>query len=183
MPIMMQSDSVNYFNENNELIYYSVNDCLYAPTFPKQWAKNHLENTGPKNCGNCLYYGCWNGVFIGYCPNCAIYKYKGKRGLGIIDFGIEQTLEDVLNDENFIDCELDVKIISAFDSYLSNVDLNKIGDIKIFDSKKNKDEMDEYYKFTEELEEQSRLNDEICEREFRYYQEYGSEFNGGYDSY
>ena len=62
--------------------YYSYDGELYTGTFPREWVENHLPETGPKDCKNCLTYGSWNGVFIGYCLNCSRFDYKYKRGWG-----------------------------------------------------------------------------------------------------
>ena len=57
--------------------YYEVDGFKYSVAFPYEWATDHkwdaeIENlgSGPKECGNCLYYGSINGVFLFYCVNC-----------------------------------------------------------------------------------------------------------------
>jgi len=82
----------------------------YHEKFPEDWAVYHLPGTGPGQCGNCDYYGSINGVFIGYCANCALYDYMGSRGRGFIGDGEEST-----NDYP-----------SAFDTYLEGVDITTI---------------------------------------------------------
>ena len=37
---------------------------------------------GPVNCPNCNTYGSINGIFVGYCVNCACSDFEGKRGNG-----------------------------------------------------------------------------------------------------
>jgi hypothetical protein len=69
--------------------FYSYDEELYTRTFPFVWAQTHLPGTGPKECKNCASFGSWNGVFIGYCANCASYKYKGKRGHNFSKVGNE----------------------------------------------------------------------------------------------
>ena len=97
--------------------YYSYNDELYADTFPEEWAECHLDGTGPTDCENCAFYGSWNGVFIGYCCNCAIYDYCGTRGKGFSHPGHE--LADESNQE----------FLSAFDTYLKGVNHCDVGDV------------------------------------------------------
>ena len=63
--------------------YYMIESYKYANTFPKEWAQNHLEGTGPEQCGNCYCYGSKDGVFLGYCLNCAKYDYNEERGPGL----------------------------------------------------------------------------------------------------
>jgi hypothetical protein len=86
----------------------------YHENFPVEWAMCPKDGTGPSQCENCLDYGCINGVFIGYCMNCAIYDYEGSRGRGFKDVGIEDD---------------DTKVMvyqSVFDTYLKDVDIHKI---------------------------------------------------------
>jgi hypothetical protein len=68
---------------------YLIGGIKYHSRFPREWAENHLEGTGPENCGNCLCHGSLAGVFIGYCGNCADYVYEGDRGQGLMKEGIE----------------------------------------------------------------------------------------------
>jgi hypothetical protein len=63
--------------------YYMMDSYKYANTFPKEWAQNHMEGTGPEQCGNCYCYGSKDGVFLGYCLNCAKYDYNEERGPGL----------------------------------------------------------------------------------------------------
>lgn len=66
--------------------YYMIESYKYSNSFPKEWAKNHMEGTGPEQCGNCYEWGSKNGVFLGYCLNCAKYDYSGERGPGLDTF-------------------------------------------------------------------------------------------------
>lgn len=59
----------------------------YISSFPKEWILDQCENkSGPYHCRNCFVNGCINYkeecIFLGYCINCAYYKYKNKRGHG-----------------------------------------------------------------------------------------------------
>jgi len=86
----------------------------YHEKFPEAWAKCHNDGTGPGQCGNCADYGSVNGVFIGYCANCAVHDYNGTRGRGFIDNGVELSDNDVL------------EIPSVFETYLEGVNVNNI---------------------------------------------------------
>jgi hypothetical protein len=103
------------FHYENKYLY---NFHWYHENFPKSWALSHLDNTGPEDCFNCAHFGCINGVFVGYCCNCAIFRYDGTRGRGFIDVGVEFHDDSVAN------------FPSAFDTYLQGVDLNSIVSIE-----------------------------------------------------
>ena len=100
--------------------YYSYDGELYTRTFPFEWAESHLPGTGPKECLNCSWAGCWNGVFIGYCANCA-HVYHLERGAGFVGVGKE-----------FRDCDPS-KYVSNM--YLKNITFDSIGDTDFMDSK------------------------------------------------
>lgn len=184
-----------YHHRNGKPAYYSYNEELYCGTFPTMWAENHLPGTGPKDCRNCAYFGSWNGVFLGYCANCANYDYNGERGRGLIDVGIE-------NDDNDV-----VDFPSIFDTYLEGVSLDDVGDTDFMDSAAVfdfRDPPDEYegenLTFEErypdiDLDEVNAHYDEMCREENGCDDEevgiyidregcyYGSSYDGGYDSY
>lgn len=115
---MAQYNPLEIYNvyRNGKICYYSYNEELYAGCFPKEWAQNHLPGTGPNECNNCSYFGSWNGVFLGYCANCAIDLYEGRRGRGFIQMGKEY------------DDETALEYPSAFDTYLKDVCMDDIGD-------------------------------------------------------
>jgi hypothetical protein len=98
-----------YFDNKYLYDYY-----WYHENFPVEWAMCPKEYTGPSQCGNCLDYGCINGVFIGYCANCAIYDYDGSRGRGFMDVGVES------------DDTIGMGFQSVFDTYLKGVDIHAI---------------------------------------------------------
>jgi hypothetical protein len=110
------SITANKFNDGKEYYTISNKNIVYIGTFPIEWALNHEEDSGPECCSNCHSYGSINGVFIGYCMNCALYVYEGKRGYGFIDNGIEDLEDDFIENGG----------ISAFTSYLKNVDIDCI---------------------------------------------------------
>ena len=98
-----------YFDNKYLYDYY-----WYHENFPVDWAMCPKDGTGPSQCGNCLDFGCINGVFIGYCANCAIYDYEGSRGRGFKDVGIEDDDTNVMGYQ------------SVFDTYLKDVDIHAI---------------------------------------------------------
>ena len=91
---------------------YLYQGAWYHRSFPVIWAMTHETGSGPSQCANCADFGCVNHVFIGYCANCANYYYDGERGRGFIDNGIE-----------FDEYET---AVSAFDTYLKDVDISQI---------------------------------------------------------
>jgi len=88
---------------------YQIGSVKYHSRFPKEWAENHLDGTGPEICGNCADYGSLNGVFIGYCVNCADYIYDGNRGNGLWGGGLDFDKDDGL---------------SIYETYLSGLTLD-----------------------------------------------------------
>ena len=110
-------DQYNHFevrvSDNGK--YYTYDNELYDIHFPIEYAKNHLDVSGPKKCMNCADYGSWRGVFIGYCANCAdIYNFE--RGNGMLWNGIENQGHPEK---------------SIFNTYLKDVDLEDVGDIEM----------------------------------------------------
>jgi hypothetical protein len=111
-----------YHYRNGKPAYYSYDEELYCGTFPEKWAQNHLPDTGPKECKNCVHYGSWNGVFLGYCTNCSQYEYKGERGRGFANIGTERN-------DNIV-----ASYTSVFDTYLKGVSPDEVGDKDFMDS-------------------------------------------------
>jgi len=191
---MSTLDFIIRYNEDGLASYYSYDDKFYSIHFPKKWAKDHAEGTGPTMCKNCQEFGSWNGVFIGYCANCALYVYEGKRGRGMIGIG-EEFNEDVR------------EYPSMKDTYFKNVNLDDVGDTWIFDSrlylenlgetseeKQNEiveevedDESDDSDEFSigayDDFHKRSRYEDYFEYGVSRNDYEYGSSYDGGYDSY
>ena len=149
-----------YHTYEGDMKYYEYDKIAYAPTFPMEWAKNHLPNTGPECCRTCKTFGFWNGAFIGYCSKCAA-KYEGKRGNGFVFYGEEKMIVE--------------NPTSAFYTYLRDIDLDAIGDKEIFDSAALVDEIN---KAADDSEGEQEEFD--C---FGCTAYYGSDYNGGYDSY
>ena len=99
--------------------FYSYNGELFTKTFPMDWAVNQLPQTGTE-CGNCLFYGCWNGTFCMYCVDCA-RVYGGERGGGVYGHVHEGECGDPANPN------------AAANTYLKDVTLKEIGDLEIQD--------------------------------------------------
>jgi hypothetical protein len=183
-----------YHYRNGKPAYYSYDEELYCGTFPEEWVLDHLPHTGPKECGNCADYGSWNGVFLGYCANCAQYVYNGLRGQGFIDIGKEISSEDVDGP-------------SVFDTYLKDVLPDEVGDKDFMDSAAivksgfegfqtpphENPTFEEKYPDID-FDEVNAHYDEMCSQENEKDEEedvgyvidrggYGSNYDGGYDSY
>jgi len=116
-----------------EIIYsgqkYGYDYQWYYETFPEHWATCHEPGTGPGQCGNCADYGSINGVFIGYCANCAVEVYKGSRGRGFIDVGLEYPGAEML------------EYPSVFDTYLEGIDIWAIEGVSMPDLISDHDSM------------------------------------------
>jgi hypothetical protein len=150
---------------------YSYDYIWYHKNFPIEWAVNHVSGTGPSQCENCFEYGSVNGVFIGYCVNCAQYDYNGKRGRGFIDSGIELKQEDCSEyDIPFYTSEYP----SIFETYLKRVDITKIGSVA---EEKNQEHEEE-----PELDEYD-IYGPSCTVEYGSDSCAFSDFDGGYNDY
>jgi hypothetical protein len=172
-----------YHYRNGKPAYYSYDEELYCGTFPENWVEDCLEGTGPKECGNCSYYGSWNGVFLGYCANCAQYVYNGERGQGFIDIGKE------------CDYNPNVNGPSVFDTYLKGLIPDDVGDKDFMDSAALINYIDASSNTFEErypdidIDEVNAYYDEQCEQDVTYTLDYvgggccGSNYDDGYDSY
>ena len=99
---------------------YQIGTVQYDIHFPLHWAlePKQLEDgfvCGPSHCNNCLEYGSYRGVFIGYCMNCA-YEYGYERGNGFLYHGVECLVGNGREAKN-----------SVWNTYLKNVNLEDIG--------------------------------------------------------
>lgn len=119
-------DTIDYSNINavffhgDNCNYYSYKDKYYTIQFPLEWVINEKEKTGLNGCNVCYYHGRLNGVFIGYCTDCAIDAYNYERGHGFIN-GVE-------------DIDESRKETSASHTYLRHVNIENVGDKKIFNT-------------------------------------------------
>jgi len=157
-----------YHYRNGKPAYYSYDEELYCGTFPEEWVLDHFPDTGPRECGNCAYYGSWNGVFLGYCANCAQFAYNGERGRGFIDFGKEY--------------DYNPDFLSVFDTYLKGLMPDDVGDKDFMDSAALVNYIDASCNIFEEF----LVNvDDNCEKTFeeRYPDIDIDEVNAYYDSY
>jgi len=119
-----QSQEMQMIQINGIDAYYVYDGEKYAPTFPLELAKNFKSDCGPKECENCHCFARWNGVMIGLCSNCACHYYNYEYGPGFIAVGCE--LNETPKNQNGI---------TAFGTYLKDVDLDTVGDKNICDSK------------------------------------------------
>jgi hypothetical protein len=115
-----QGNHGKFYNIKNTDVYYDIH-------FPLLWAVDNIScetNIGPLYCENCIYNGYYNGVFIGYCVDCA-YHYEFKRGYGLFAHGIEvneHLFNSLYNDKSyFIENTI-------WNTYLKNVLFDDIGD-------------------------------------------------------
>ena len=74
-------------------MFKTIGEVKYQVDFPEEWIMTQkfdapygipdMTGTGPVYCANCEYHGTnKEGVFLGYCLNCADYVYNGERGPG-----------------------------------------------------------------------------------------------------
>jgi len=161
-------------SHNSDLAPYYIHiDILYSSHFPQTWAVEEHPSCGPNNCSRCREVGLWNGVFIGYCSECAIKHHHGKRGRGFIQPGFEARGEAVSI------------YPSVFDTYLFDVNLNDVGDKNIEDSQERI-----YNEILESQNEFMQSTDDLgntCPDEYPFgsmeQRPTHSSFDGGYDSY
>jgi hypothetical protein len=134
--------------------YYSYHGELYIKQFPIAWAKSHAPETGPEECGNCSFYGSWNGVFIGYCANCAEHIYEYRRGHGFIEHGEE--------------LDLDIIPLRAMDTYLHGVKLDEIEYVPNI----------EFYTMSDSEEEEYKCSNSVHSNMGEYYDSEDSDDRG-----
>jgi len=162
---ILQGSCGKYYRilENN----YNLLAINYDIHFPLEWAlfKNsflingEIYNTGPNYCKNCQFYGFHNGVFLGYCMNCAeVFNFT--RGNGMTDLYKEV-------DENMVAFDLTnfKKENSIWNTYLKDISLNEIGDEKL------KEEY-EMYKDLPDLISIKEENDEENDNKSNYSQQF-----------
>jgi hypothetical protein len=84
--ILLTEDSVpvqdisiwNYVSNQNNISFYFWEKIAYSIHFPLKWAIQEYHNNrhrpsafGPKVCEICEKYGFQDGIFMGYCVDCA----------------------------------------------------------------------------------------------------------------
>jgi hypothetical protein len=113
------SHTVKVFDSEFGGKYYIVNGIAYDIHFPLEWViSDHCEGDGDNVCMNCLYYGSYRGVFIGYCIDCARY-HNYERGNGLIDRFVES---------DFVEIENHTSDDGIWNTYLKGVNPFTIGD-------------------------------------------------------
>jgi len=63
-----------YKKNNNDISFYFWNKLAYSIHFPLKWAIQEYHGNrpfGPKVCAICKEYGFQDGIFLGYCADCA----------------------------------------------------------------------------------------------------------------
>ena len=194
--------NITHYTINNNRICYSYYGIYYAPTFPEEWALNHLPKTGPHECLDCLYYGTYKGIFINYCMNCTKNQYNGSRVSQNVDKNNLSLFYElhILKKDEMIDSEIIDMINDRYDALMnleqeindsdtdSNDDPNKfeMEPTELVEEDDNKpivlnyDEINQYvdprdkYQFDEEYY-------GYCADSTRA--TYGSNYDGGYDSH
>ena len=96
-------------SRNNNSPYKTRKGIKYIKEFPDEWINDELDDTGPKNCIECVCYGSYKGIMIGYCVGCA-ERHETQRGNGFEEIGREHPDHD--EDSQ-----------SAWDTYLKDVDI------------------------------------------------------------
>ena len=158
--------SIDIFNNSLGSQYYILGGHRFDINFPIKWAvenlneydgENDLLRHGPVHCTNCATFGVINNVFVGYCSNCALYKYNYSRGNGFNAIGVEQIVDylgEELNPQN-----------SIWNTYMENVQQDQIGlNIVIIEENEEEDE-DEGEDEDQEETEIDNLTDEEEEEE------------------
>jgi len=148
----------------------------YVLSFPDEWILNEIAGTG-RECANCcgavnkegVYepgFAMWRGLIIGYCVNCSYFEYYQDRGYGFIGQAIETSLDYFTG-------------ISAFGTYLKDVDLDNLGDL----SENSEDTIENHDKKKIEtlafIENNNKKESEDCEREM--YEEMEEYYNKLYE--
>jgi hypothetical protein len=152
----------------------------YDIHFPLDWVmdeKYYYENyftksnnsTGPIYCNDCKDYGFYNGVFIGYCNNCA-EKFDYKRGNGfIICPHVEPAKEctkylmlKLDNDDDDGDFEIlsRQKENSIWDTYLKGISFNEIGDTTLAEERELYKDMPPLISYSDSDEDNKNENEE-----------------------
>ena len=165
----IQAASIEIFDNSIGGQYYILEGQKFDINFPIKWAVENLNENdendendeniyvGPFHCMNCAIVGAINNVFVGYCSNCALYKYNYSRGNGFNAIGVEQIVDylgEELNPQN-----------SIWNTYMENVQQDQIGlNIVIIEENEEEDE-DEGEDEDQEETEIDNLTDEEEEEE------------------
>ena len=121
--------------------------------------------------------GFWNGVFLGYCGNCAYFNYNYSRGLGFLSIGREIPPEYFREETRDIFAKR-----SAMNTYLKGVKLSDIGDPELYNSMieyegdedlLNFFKPDTYDRYAMLLSEELPVKTKVCEKDDMEYFESG----------
>jgi len=122
----LEIENLEIENLNNEILKYDIH-------FPFEWADDDKKysceyfksQVGPRYCYNCIHFGFHNGVFIGYCANCAnILEYS--RGNGLLPDGEEVSSKTIAFDLTNIK-----EKNSIWNTYLNKERIEEIGDVAL----------------------------------------------------
>ena len=194
--------NITHYTINNNRMSYSYYGIYYAPTFPEEWALNHLPKTGPHECLDCLYYGTYKGIFINYCMNCTKNQYNGSRVSENVDKNNLSLFYElhILKKDEMIDSEIIDMINDRYDALM-----NLEQEINDSDTDSNDDPNELEMEPTELVEEDDNkpivlnydeINQYVDPRDKYQFDEeyygycadstratYGSNYDGGYDSH
>ena len=194
--------NITHYTINNNRMSYSYYGIYYAPTFPEEWALNHLPKTGPHECLDCLYYGTYKGIFINYCMNCTKNEYNGSRVSENVDKNNLSLFYElhILKKDEMIDSEIIDMINDRYDALM-----NLEQEINDSDTDSNDDPNELEMEPTELVEEDDNkpivlnydeINQYVDPRDKYQFDEeyygycadstratYGSNYDGGYDSH
>jgi len=114
---MVLIKDLTFYRRDDGVEYYIYEGVHYDAGFDMRWAISHAAGTGPLDCENCMEYSFQEGLFMGYCVNCAQYPYYNTRGRGYVAVGVQFGEDDdastvfdendlsTVFDENFIEEE------------------------------------------------------------------------------
>lgn len=95
----------------------------YYNTFPINWIATQDARTGPNYCEKCRTHGMVNGIFIGYCKDCATNVYHNKRGNGFeVKDGIITEHNNEYNERTSLLNTIYYLIKENFNDYLQEYD-------------------------------------------------------------
>jgi len=146
--------------------YYEMCGIHYDANFPTDWANEHHKKEteyGPIKCLNCFYFGHYQGVFVGYCSNCAQHLFNYERGYGLTDEFCSE------RDSNTVD-DIAAPLNSMWYKYMNNSPLYKIGDKDLHEKlEQKKREIEEEQEEEEQEQEQEEEHEEYYDRKNYYY--------------
>jgi len=142
----------------------------YHPHNPLSHTDHELDGTGPEHCENCRYHGTdKDGLWRGYCLNCAEYQYYFMFGFGYSD-GKETTYDEYIT-WTAPHTKVYKSLLKNIISWDDHCGYTKFTTIKLDNpdwytgstqEKYNKGYMDaEYYAYSQETEDAT--SEEICD--------------------